>query len=287
VLGYSDRNGFISERLRERASILGIPASHFPWNVPWTAREVAAALRECDNWNQVLLRLGVALGAHNVSKVRSYADRHSLDYSHFTRHRERGGGIPFDAKRDLKYLRTAGNSIATAWFARRGYAVSVPIENRPYDLIVEGDDRLHRIQVKTATARDTSGAVVCRLRRRPSRDGQEVAYDSADVDFFFIIDLEDGYYIVPISDVIGLMQVSLSTLKHRKVPHLLEGAGSIPSSPPSPHSSAAEHQDDNLERHVRLVLRVPGAHRLTDRTAAYEAASGGSSPPGRAHLKLG
>ncbi len=39
----------------------------------------------------------------------------------------------------------------------------------------------------------------------------------------------------------------------------------IPSSPPSLHSSGAEHQDDNLERHVRLVLQVPSAHRLTDK----------------------
>lgn len=218
MLGYSDRNGFIGERLRERASDLGIPTSHFPWQVPWTAQEVAEALRECDTWTQVLIHLGVALGGHNVSKVRSYADRHGLDYSHFARHRDRGGEMPFKAERDLAHLRVAGNSIATSWFARRGYAVSVPVEHRPYDLIVEADGQLHRVQVKTATARDSSGAVVCRLRRKPSRDGQEIAYDRADVDFFFIIDLDDNHYIVPIGDVTGLMQVSLSTLAHRKVP---------------------------------------------------------------------
>src|SRR5712691_9432347 len=108
VLGYSDRNGFIGERLRERASDLGIPTSHFPWHIPWTAPEVATALRECDTWTQVLLRLGVALGGHNVSKVRSYADRHGLDYSHFARHRDRGGEMPFNAERDPAHVRTAG-----------------------------------------------------------------------------------------------------------------------------------------------------------------------------------
>lgn len=34
--------------------------------------------------------------------------------------------------------------------------------------------------------------------------------------------------------------------------------------PPRPHSSAAECQDDNPDGHVRLVLRVPSAHRLKD-----------------------
>ena len=44
----------------------------------------------------------------------------------------------------------------------------------------------------------------------------------------------------------------------------------VPSSPPGPHSSAAEHQDDNLERHVRLVLRVLRSCGEKDITLDYE-----------------
>ena len=40
--------------------------------------------------------------------------------------------------------------------------------------------------------------------------------------------------------------------------------------PPRPHSSAAEHQDDNLERHVRLVLRVLRSCGEKDITLDYE-----------------
>jgi hypothetical protein len=39
---------------------------------------------------------------------------------------------------------------------------------------------------------------------------------------------------------------------------------------PRPHSSAAEHQDDNLERHVRLVLRVLRSCSEKDITLDYE-----------------
>lgn len=38
----------------------------------------------------------------------------------------------------------------------------------------------------------------------------------------------------------------------------------------APHSSAAEHQDDNLERHVRLVLRVLRSCGEKDITLDYE-----------------
>jgi hypothetical protein len=40
--------------------------------------------------------------------------------------------------------------------------------------------------------------------------------------------------------------------------------------PPRPHSSAAEHQDDSLERHVRLVLRVLRSCGEKDITLDYE-----------------
>ena len=44
----------------------------------------------------------------------------------------------------------------------------------------------------------------------------------------------------------------------------------VPSSPPGPYSSAAEHQDDNLDRHVRLVLRVLRSCGEKDITLDYE-----------------
>ena len=53
-------------------------------------------------------------------------------------------------------------------------------------------------------------------------------------------------------------------------PVKVEGAGSSPVIAAGPHSSAAEHQDDNLERHVRLVLRVLRSCGEKDITLDYE-----------------
>lgn len=219
ALGYKDTSGFVGEHLRERATALGISASHFPRHVPWTADQLETAVRECDSWNQVLSRLGVTPNGHNASKVRGYAERHGFSYSHFTREHSRSGETPFTNDRHPDHLRAAGNSIAMSWFARRGYPVSLPVEDRPYDLIVEADGALYRVQVKTATARASNGVVYCKVHRVPSRDGYRIAYEPDDVDFFFIIDIDDNFYIVPIGDVAGTLQVSMSMIEHRKVPH--------------------------------------------------------------------
>jgi hypothetical protein len=46
-----------------------------------------------------------------------------------------------------------------------------------------------------------------------------VAYDPGDVDFFFIVDAEDRYFIVPVPEVSGNIYLSLNTVPHREVEH--------------------------------------------------------------------
>jgi PD-(D/E)XK endonuclease len=87
----------------------------------------------------------------------------------------------------------------------------------PYDLVVDAEGALYRVQVKTATARDRkSGVWSCRLAQNP-KYRKTVVYDPDDVDFFFIIDGDMTYYLVPGEEVAGLGSVSLATLGHRQV----------------------------------------------------------------------
>lgn len=218
TLGYRDTSGYIGERLRERAAELGIATDHFTRYQSWTRADLNEAIQASQTWTQVLRRLRLPLNGHNAAKVRGYAERAGLKFEHFDRHRGISSEMPFSAKVHPRHLRKAGNSIATAWFIRRGYAVSVPVEHQPYDLVVEADKRLYRVQVKTATSHDSSGAFVCSLRRIPARDREVITYDSADVDFFFVIDAENNNYVIPIQEVAGAFQVSLSTMEHRKMP---------------------------------------------------------------------
>lgn len=52
-----------------------------------------------------------------------------------------------------------GVGAAIAWFTRREYTVCIPLtDSQKYDLIVERDGRILRVQVKTTTRRAPSGS---------------------------------------------------------------------------------------------------------------------------------
>jgi hypothetical protein len=216
-LGYTTTNGHIGRRLRERAQDLGIDLSHFSGQRTWSVNDLAAAIAASTSWSEVLDRLNLTPDSTGIARVRGYAERLGYDYRHIATIRQPNGEMPFTAEPNVDYLRTAGQSLAVAWFARRGYTASVPVEPRPYDLIVEAAGSLYRVQVKTATVRERSGAITCQINRTPLRDGKRHAYDPADVDFFFIIDADGHYYIVPLREVGGAQYVTLSTVQHRKV----------------------------------------------------------------------
>ena len=96
--------------------------------------------------------------------------------------------------------------------------MSFPVEARPYDLVVEATGRLWRVQVKTTVGTDPkSGVPVCRINRVPSRDRREIAYDTDEVDFFFVVVGDGTCYLIPIQEVAGALNISLSTVPHRQV----------------------------------------------------------------------
>jgi PD-(D/E)XK endonuclease len=219
TLGYATTNGRTANGIKLEAEELGLDTSHFGHGPKrtWPAKQVEEAVQASASWSEVVGRLGFSsANAEAIARVRGLAARLGIDSRHFTSHRQQIGEIPFTAVPDNRYLRRAAASIAMAWFARRGYTASLPTEPRPYDLIVEAGAALYRIQVKTATY-GKSGNFECAISRQPLRDGQKIAYDPADVDFFFIVDPDGGQYIVPIAELGGRKYVSLNTIDHRKV----------------------------------------------------------------------
>jgi len=67
-----------------------------------------------------------------------------------------------EAKRDTKSVGDASEAALIALFVQAGYLVSIPFgENHRYDLIVDGDEGLKRIQVKTGRLRHGSIVYNC------------------------------------------------------------------------------------------------------------------------------
>ena len=88
-----------------------------------------------------------------------------------------------------------------------GFTVSWPLTDDAYDLIAEKDGHSRRIQVKSAT-RNKGGSYRCALHHCKS---QRRGYDKGDCDFIVLYapyakDFEDlihdGYYIIPIEDIV-------------------------------------------------------------------------------------
>lgn len=217
-LGYATTNGRTSMELRQRAQALRCDSTHFRHRpTKWTDKQLRRAIQDGNSWGDVLRILGLSTGGTASVSVRTRAIQLGIDYSHIER-REKipRGEMPFTAEPRLDLLRTAAPSLAAGWFLRRGYHVSWPLEPCPYDLLADAGRIPYRIQVKTATGRDAkTGAWACGLVQNGNRKGSP--YDPADIDFFFIIDADGGYYIIPIEEVAGQGSVNLNTMEHRRV----------------------------------------------------------------------
>lgn len=219
-LGYLTTNGRTAARIRQRAESLGYDTSHFRGQRTWSDPALQEALAANVTWAGVLRCLGMADGGGNVlAAIRARATQLGLDYAHLGNfQRTIRGQVPFTADPEVKWLRRAAPTLAAGWFARRGYDVSFPTEPCSYDLIVDAERTLHRIQVKTGAYRDPkSGAWACGITQNP-KYRKTPYYDPAEVDFFFLIDGDCTYYVVPLEEVAGQRQVNLpGNLGHRRV----------------------------------------------------------------------
>ena len=218
-LGYATTNGHTAVRFRRRAEALGLDMSHFRGQRSWSDGELRSAIQSSTDWASVMRTLGLGTAGGSVAVViKARAVQLNLDYSHIeSRSKAPRGEVPFTAPPRVENLRWAAPTLASGWFAHRGYRVSFPAEPCPYDLVADADGILYRVQVKTATARHrVSGVWVCQLRQNPKYRGTAV-YDPDDVDLFFIVDGDMTYYLVPSQEVAGFGSVSLATLEHRKV----------------------------------------------------------------------
>lgn len=106
------------------------------------------------------------------------------------------------ASRNTKTQGVIGLGAAIAWFTSHGYVVSIPLsDSQRYDLVVELDGRLSRVQVKTSRyARD--GVFHVQLATRGgnrSWDGVEKKFGPSDAELLFVVTELGERYLIPTS----------------------------------------------------------------------------------------
>ena len=114
---------------------------------------------------------------------------------------------------DLANLPRAGSLLAASWFALCGHDVSWPLEPCRYDLLVHLDVGLRRIQVKTTRVRSRGSWTVWLSSTRKGR----TPYDPDDIDYFFVVDGDLSYYLIPARVVGGLHAVRLASYSQYQV----------------------------------------------------------------------
>jgi len=93
--------------------------------------------------------------------------------------------------------------------ASMGFAVSKPYGDcEPYDVIIEDNGRVFRIQVKSVFTTSRWGYSVCVTRKRQQKSG--IAYSPHEIDFIaaYVV-AHDVWYIIPVAEVANLTNIRL------------------------------------------------------------------------------
>jgi hypothetical protein len=222
LLGFGERSRSASaiRIVRRRAAELDLDCSHFRGKRRWSDAQLRQAVVECRSWEELLSRLGLSTKSGNAQPhIKSHAVRLGLETSHLNR-LSHNGRLPSeppapetDLKAQLKYLRVAAGTVAAAWFALRGCAVSLPIEPTEFDLLACTPGGISRVQVKTTTFQGKDGWMVT-VGHHPdthSRKGPLLAYDPDEIDLFFIVDGDMTMYLIPSRAIAGRVRILLRT----------------------------------------------------------------------------
>jgi hypothetical protein len=214
---------------QSHAARLGLDVRHLP--APRQARELigparptperaelAVAVRESSSWAELQRRLGYEVTGSGQGWIRRVVAESELDVSHFCGQSWASQPIaqvatPFSRNPSAANLRRSAAAIATAWFQARDYRVAIPVEPAPYDLVVESDDGLVRIQVKSTTRTDFGRWIVGVTRREydPAASSGRRArrYSPGEIDFFFIVTGDGAKYLIPLEVSNGATTLTL------------------------------------------------------------------------------
>ena len=97
----------------------------------------------------------------------------------------------------------AGLGAAIGYFALEGYTVLVPLtDSQSYDLVIEVNDKLSKIQVKTTIAKTRNGNYVVELRTKGGNKHSEKVkhFGELDADYLFVLTGDGDRYLIPAGD---------------------------------------------------------------------------------------
>lgn len=110
----------------------------------------------------------------------------------------------FTTCKNSKKQGDVGLGVAIGWFTTNHYTVAIPLtDSQDYDLIVDKDNALKRVQVKT-TSRLQNGMYQVELRTlggNQSWQGVAKHFDNTNVELVFVLTAAGDKYLIPAAEV--------------------------------------------------------------------------------------
>jgi hypothetical protein len=212
ALGISTNSEGTTLRVKRDVARLGLDVSHFKGSRTWDDGQLKRAVAEAMSWDDVFTSLGLLTPKKEArTRVQGHAIRLGLDLDHLAVC-SRGSSTLSKWQLDPMRLRDAAAPLAAAWFMMRDCTVSFPVEQAIYDLLVQSDREILRVQVKTTTTSGATGQV--NVARRPysaQNLGPRMPYDPRVIDYFFIVDGDYNMYLIPSRVVAGRVVLMVRT----------------------------------------------------------------------------
>jgi hypothetical protein len=211
ALGLAATSSAAIRSVRRNAERMGLDTTHFTGQRRWTTDQLAAAIATSSTWTEVQDKLGLS-GGSSTSLLKGHAVRLGIEAGHLGR---APSGLPKGMptmRVELEHLPRAGSSMAAGWLMLCGYDVAWPLEPCRYDLVARRHQEFLRVQVKTTRLRSGNSWIVSL-----STDGGRLTYDPDEIDYFFIVDGDLEYYLIPVATVGGLHAISLSAYARFKL----------------------------------------------------------------------
>lgn len=111
-----------------------------------------------------------------------------------------------------------GLGIAIAYFCMKGYTINIPLtDSQPYDLIIDKNGNLDRVQIKTCSFKTKFGIYTCYLSTKGGNKSFNTVklFDNSLVDSVFIITDVQDYYWIPSNKLENTTSVNLGE-KYKK-----------------------------------------------------------------------
>lgn len=105
----------------------------------------------------------------------------------------------------------AGLSLAIGYYGSNGYTVSLPLnDTQDYDLIVDKDQKLYKVQVKATSQRSSQGYSIVQVSSSGGTNGQVYkTVSDTDIDILFVVTELCEFYEIPIEEIYQSRTINL------------------------------------------------------------------------------